>query len=76
MVNSFGGAESDAFAVWYLRDKSRQTHRHALRRKGADQMGKKYPAELLKIVRATSKLSEIYWHPDCFPKEFEFAEKV
>jgi hypothetical protein len=31
--------------------------------------------ELLKVVRATARLAEIYWHDDCFPKEFKAAER-
>jgi len=37
-------------------------------------MTSKYPEYLLKIVRAVARLSEIYWHKDCFKKEFKFAE--
>lgn len=38
-------------------------------------MAHEYPTELLKVVRATAQLAEIYWHEDCFPKEFKSAER-
>lgn len=41
-------------------------------------MGRKqstaYPRELISIVRTIAALADIYWHPDCFPKEFKQAQ--
>ncbi len=32
-----------------------------------------YSPELRGMVRTIAALAEIYWHPDCFPKNFEEA---
>jgi len=33
-----------------------------------------YPRELTSVVRTVAALADIYWHPDCFPKDFEHAQ--